>query len=162
MSALLDFIMQQPSLAQRLMSIMPMTGQSGVGGGGNAAYPYTQGTTLPSNSDLLVSRQGVTLQRGPMRSLVDIARRSDILPGIQEIGKINQGYRDYAGQVAAYRSSAPGMAAVPGTSLHGRGLAVDASWWTQHPELARAMADAGWNQFSPSTEPWHWSYGVTG
>jgi hypothetical protein len=90
-----------------------------------------------------------------MRSLMEIARASNVLPGAREIGQITGGYRHE-------QPAGNPMAAPENMSYHEQGLAVDASWWTQHPELARALAQAGWNRFSPSTEPWHWSYGVTG
>ncbi len=95
-----------------------------------------------------------------MRSLVDIARESDILPGIRELNQIGQGYRSPEQQRVAAATNP--NAAPFGQSYHPEGLAIDAGWWYDHPELARALELAGWNRFSPSTEPWHGSYGVVG
>jgi len=145
----------------------PALSSSGSGSLGNLVtgdtqYPYRTFpqpySGVPSN---LVTRQGTTLQPGAMRSLVDIARASNVLPGIREIAQIDQGYRTYEDQVAGY-AQAPGRFAPPGRSYHGQGLAMDAAFWSEHPELARGLAQAGWSRFSPSGEPWHWSYGVTG
>ena len=122
---------------------------------GETAYPYRvydkpySGT--PSN---LVTRQGLTLQRGPMRSLVDIARAVNILPGIQEIGKIGGGYREFQGTGPTF--------APEDMSYHEQGLAIDAGWWSEIEKLNRMLGGAGWNQFDRSWEPWHYSYGVTG
>ena len=60
----------------------------------------------------------------------------DFAPKVFEMGKIykeltgkklqvNEGYRTYEEQVRLYKSKPKGMAAYPGTSLHGYGLAID-------------------------------------
>lgn len=60
----------------------------------------------------------------------------DFAPKVFEMGKIykeltgkklqvNEGYRTYEEQVRLYKSKPRGMAAYPGTSLHGYGLAID-------------------------------------
>lgn len=82
---------------------------------------------------------------------------------------ITDSYRSYAEQVAVRRQK-PGLAARPGTSQHGWGLAVDVcsmqndsggpyTWLRQHapahgwdnPEWARSGG-------SGPHEPWHWEY----
>jgi hypothetical protein len=169
MSVVTDILLGEPSLADKIRGLQdlvsasapPTVGGTGVSNrgqsvlpGGSTDYRYQvfdkpfAGT--PSN---LVTRQGVTLQRGPMRSLVDIARQSDLMPGIQEIGQITGGFRQTQPTGNPY-------AAPENMSYHEQGLAIDAGWWSER--LAEALAAAGWNQFSPSGEPWHWSYGVTG
>jgi hypothetical protein len=99
---------------------------------------------------------GVTLARPAARSLRDI---------IQELGLQGQdfggGYRSPGEQASIYASK-PGLAAPPGSSYHQEGLAIDLAAALQNARVERALAQAGWNQFSPSGEPWHWSYGVTG
>ncbi len=85
-------------------------------------------------------------------------------------------YRDYAGQVAARQSwcarGACHMAAVPGTSNHGWGKAVDfregsRSMTYASPGYAWMVANAGifgWiqpkgmKQGGPVPEPWHWEW----
>lgn len=135
------------------------SGPSGSGVG--SASGYSSGSVLQPGSPLLDTRRGVTLQDAALQSLLEIARRSNILPGAQELGRITDSYRSPAQQAAAYAAK-PGLAAPPGTSYHQQGLAVDAGWWSDHPLLVRLLTQAGWNRFSPSGEPWHWSYGVTG
>ena len=121
--------------------------------------PYTG---VPPN---MVTRFGVTLQRGPMHSLMDIARASGIMPGAREVGLIGQGYRSYDAQAALYadrQRNGGAPAAPPGSSYHGQGLAIDAGEWARRNALRNALISAGWNQFDASLEPWHFSYGVTG
>lgn len=81
---------------------------------------------------------------------------------------ITDAYRDYAGQVAVYAAK-PGLAAKPGTSNHGWGLAVDLgnvsseaspqyqwlrvnapTYGWQHPSWARSTGS--------KPEAWHWEY----
>ncbi len=150
------------SKALPFLSMGGAVSATGPRGGGSTSYSFANTSgALDPNSQLLRTVKGVTLQKGALRSLIDIARRSDVLPGTQELRNISDSYRSYAEQAAAYASK-PGLAAPPGQSYHGKGLAIDASWWSSNPQLAKMLAAAGWNRFSPSTEPWHWSYGVTG
>jgi LAS superfamily LD-carboxypeptidase LdcB len=85
-------------------------------------------------------------------------------------------YRDYAGQVAARQywcgQGACHMAAVPGTSIHGWGKAVDfsqgsGSFTFSSSGFAWLEANAwryGWNhpgwaaRGQPGAEPWHWEW----
>ena len=85
---------------------------------------------------------------------------------------ITDSYRTYAGQVDLYRRK-PALAAVPGTSNHGWGLAVDLCGGIQHfgtPQYAWMVANAGRFGFLHPTwadpgngreEPWHWEYAGT-
>jgi len=173
----MDLLLNQPSGIEKLLPLLSLTGATsgGLPGGstglgittpsevgsevvqsGPTEFPYTVHDRpyagVPSN---LVTRQGVTLQRGPMRSLVEIARQSKILPGIQEIGQITGGYRHD-------QPSGNSFAAPENMSYHEQGLAIDAGWWSERAKLNRMLAEAGWNQFDRSYEPWHYSYGVTG
>jgi hypothetical protein len=130
--------------------------------GGGTEYPYTTYDKPYSGvPEDMVTRFGITLQPGPMQSLIDIARESDLRRGAREIGMIGQGYRPYSAQVQGYNQS-PGRFAPPGQSYHGQGLAIDAGAWSAIAALNAALLEAGWNQFSRSAEPWHYSYGVTG
>ncbi|WNV77292.1 D-alanyl-D-alanine carboxypeptidase family protein [Geodermatophilus sp. DSM 44513] len=78
-------------------------------------------------------------------------------------------YRTYAAQVRLYGEK-PELAAVPGTSEHGWGLAVDLCGGIERfgtPEYAWMVAEAGrfgfvhpgWaDQGGGREEPWHWEY----
>jgi LAS superfamily LD-carboxypeptidase LdcB len=82
---------------------------------------------------------------------------------------VTDSYRDYARQVDVYRRK-PGLAAVPGTSRHGWGLAVDLGCGVQQfgsPAFNWMRANAArfhfvhpsWAEPSGSMpEPWHWEY----
>ncbi|WP_209324319.1 M15 family metallopeptidase [Brevibacterium renqingii] len=80
--------------------------------------------------------------------------------------EITDSYRDMAGQVSV-AGRKPGLAAKPGTSLHGWGIALDLgggveaksgawSWLVEHG------AEYGWENpdwaKSSMYEPWHWEY----
>jgi cell wall-associated NlpC family hydrolase len=85
---------------------------------------------------------------------------------------ITDSYRTYAGQVRLYGEK-PALAAVPGTSNHGWGLAVDLcggidSFGTAQYEWMRANAGRfGWlhptwaDPGNGREEPWHWEYAGT-
>jgi D-alanyl-D-alanine carboxypeptidase len=82
---------------------------------------------------------------------------------------VNESYRSYPAQVAI-KASLPGLAATPGTSKHGLGLAVDLCGGVQdfanptHLWLDRNASRFGW--FHPAwaepsgalPEPWHWEF----
>jgi murein DD-endopeptidase MepM/ murein hydrolase activator NlpD len=83
---------------------------------------------------------------------------------------ITDSYRSYASQVSLYQRK-PSLAALPGTSNHGWGVAVDLcggvdkynttqyQWMKSHAPaygwLHPAWADQGGNR----EEPWHWEFG---
>ncbi|TDW91957.1 peptidoglycan DD-metalloendopeptidase family protein [Kribbella sp. VKM Ac-2566] len=83
---------------------------------------------------------------------------------------ITDSYRSYASQVSLYQRK-PSLAALPGTSNHGWGVAVDLcggvdkynttqyQWMKSHASaygwLHPAWADQGGNR----EEPWHWEFG---
>jgi len=82
---------------------------------------------------------------------------------------VNQSYRSYSAQVAI-KAALPGLAAIPGTSNHGLGLAVDLCGGVQdfsgaaHLWMKRNGPYYGW--FHPAwaepsgglPEPWHWEF----
>jgi hypothetical protein len=83
---------------------------------------------------------------------------------------ITDGYRSYSEQVTV-RWQKPGLAARPGTSQHGWGLAVDlckgeaSSGADEHEWLEENAPDFGWDNpawarsgGSGPFEPWHWEY----
>lgn len=81
---------------------------------------------------------------------------------------VTDSYRSYASQVAVFRKT-PRLAAVPGTSNHGWGLAVDLGcgiqnygsaqyrWMTAHAG-AYGWVHPSWALHNPF-EPWHWEFG---
>lgn len=179
MALLSDLLQRDRSsvLSQRLMGLMsllqPQT--TGVGAPSSGTTPSGQTVTggptqydyqtwpfpfggLDPSSQLLETRRGISLQSGPMQSLIDIARASDLMPGTREIGMIGQGYRSPQQQRTAAATNP--NAADYGYSYHPEGLAIDAGLWSSNPQLAAALSAAGWNQL-PS-ESWHWDYGVNG
>ncbi len=92
---------------------------------------------------------------------------------VQRFGKamcVTDSYRSYAQQVVTYQQK-PSLAAVPGTSNHGWGLAVDLcggaeSFGSPVDLWMRANAGRyGWvhpawaDPSGPRPEPWHWEFG---
>jgi len=81
---------------------------------------------------------------------------------------VSASYRSYAEQVTVFRER-PSLAAVPGTSNHGWGLAVDLGCGVQSSRSAQyrwMIANAGrfgWVHpawaFHDPFEPWHWEFG---
>ncbi|WP_084468943.1 M15 family metallopeptidase [Nocardiopsis trehalosi] len=81
---------------------------------------------------------------------------------------VTSSYRDLANQQRVYVEQPPGNAAVPGTSNHGWGLAVDLCGGVQTegtPEFSWLEANSReWGWFHPQWaysspyEPWHWEY----
>ncbi|MGC5168702.1 transglycosylase SLT domain-containing protein [Luteimicrobium sp. DT211] len=83
---------------------------------------------------------------------------------------LNAAYRDYATQVYLYATMPPGVAAKPGTSNHGWGLAVDLGnvgtegsatydWMLQNAP-AYGWSKPSWAKIggSGAHEPWHWEF----
>jgi peptidoglycan DL-endopeptidase CwlO len=83
---------------------------------------------------------------------------------------ITDSYRSYDSQLGAFAAK-PGLAAVPGTSNHGWGLAVDLcgginvagtpqyTWMAQNA-LRFGFVHPDWAQpWGEKPEPWHWEYG---
>jgi cell wall-associated NlpC family hydrolase len=82
---------------------------------------------------------------------------------------LTDSYRSYAGQVQLYGEK-PALAAVPGTSNHGWGLAVDLCGGVERfgtPQYGWMLANAGRFGFvhpgwadpgNGREEPWHWEY----
>lgn len=129
---------------------------------GETQYAYTVYDKPFTGTPDLVTRFGISLQPGPMASLLDIARESDIMRGAREISMIGGGYRPASAQVGLDASNGALPAADPGYSFHQQGLAIDADWWRQREALRRALIEAGWNWGIGFDDPVHFSYGVYG
>ncbi|MFD0774090.1 D-alanyl-D-alanine carboxypeptidase family protein [Streptomonospora algeriensis] len=81
---------------------------------------------------------------------------------------LTSSYRDLSKQQQLYATKPPGMAAVPGTSNHGWGLAVDLCGGVQNqgsPQFNWLEENSRkWNWFHPQWaysnpfEPWHWEH----
>ncbi|NYJ33392.1 M15 family metallopeptidase [Nocardiopsis aegyptia] len=76
-------------------------------------------------------------------------------------------YRPYHEQVRLFEEMLPGMAARPGTSQHGLGVAVDLCGGVhrvgtpEHEWMLATAPDYGWDNPSwarDGFEPWHWEY----
>jgi zinc D-Ala-D-Ala carboxypeptidase len=90
------------------------------------------------------------------RQLTDAARRDGVTIGV------NDSYRDFAGQERMAREkglySQGGLAAVPGTSSHGWGLAMDLQLDGRAQQWMRDNGHRfGFVEDVPR-EPWHWTY----
>jgi LAS superfamily LD-carboxypeptidase LdcB len=81
---------------------------------------------------------------------------------------VSDSYRSYSEQLRVFRQR-PSLAAVPGTSNHGWGLAVDLGCGVQYSRSAQYRwmvenaARFGWVHpawaFHDPFEPWHWEFG---
>lgn len=76
-------------------------------------------------------------------------------------------YRPYHEQLRLFQEKLPGMAAEPGTSQHGLGLAVDLCGGVDEPESAehewmlQSAPEYGWDNpdwARGGFEPWHWEF----
>ncbi|MDA0567347.1 M15 family metallopeptidase [Streptomonospora sp. S1-112] len=80
---------------------------------------------------------------------------------------VTDSYRPYAEQVRLFHEKEAGMAADPGTSTHGRGIAVDLCGGVEehgspeHAWMLRTAPQHGWHNpewARGGFEPWHWEY----
>lgn len=80
---------------------------------------------------------------------------------------VTDSYRPYHEQVRLFQEMSPGMAARPGTSAHGLGIAVDLCGGvhevgaTEHRWMLANGPDHGWDNphwARDGFEPWHWEY----
>lgn len=165
--SLLEELLSGPGPQDRLMQLQQLQAMTAGRGGaptpgspssappGRGIFGNDQVDVLGANDPRLVSRFGVTLARPAMRSLTDILRE------VGFHGDAGGGYRT-AGEQASLVASKPGLAAPVGSSYHQEGIALDLAAALQNARVERLLQQNGWNRFSPSGEPWHWSYGVTG
>lgn len=89
----------------------------------------------------------------------------------EEFGRpmcVTDSYRPYHEQARLFQEMSPGMAAEPGTSRHGLGVAVDLCGGVEqlgtaeHEWMLDNAPDHGWGNpewARGGFEPWHWEYG---
>jgi LAS superfamily LD-carboxypeptidase LdcB len=119
---------------------------------------------IPSEA---LSEIGIARHRlwAPASESFRVMRAAAAAEGV-DIG-VTDSYRDYDEQVDLARRKGlyqnGGLAAVPGTSQHGWGRALDVDVTPQGLEWMRSNAARfGWVEAVPR-EPWHWEFwGVTG
>lgn len=158
---------QHASAMQGIMNRQrSFAGASGSGGG-------SQGYNLPSGGGGGYTGQNGRLgPRGGGGDYGLTVPASNALRGLsaaysKQFGgglSLNDGYRDYEGQVEAKRKYGDG-AATPGTSVHGWGQAVDLggpiqnAGSAQHAWLRSNAATFKWYWVGQRFgEPWHWEY----
>jgi len=134
---------------------------------GNGSTNYANGQWPSSARCTLYAAPGQSLGRAAALAFDSMSNAYQ-----QETGSalcVNESYRSYAAQVAI-KQSLPGLAATPGTSKHGLGLAVDLCGGVQdfanpaHLWLNRNASRFRW--FHPAwaepsgtlPEPWHWEF----
>jgi hypothetical protein len=164
----------QAALAARLRAMSPAASAS-TGGGDGPTTPTTPVVTPPNLSVPLATVRGITVNKSiaaRLESMLAAAAADGIVLG-------GSGYRDPSRQIElrrehcgtsnyavyvmpAYLCTPP--TAIPGSSLHEQGLAIDFSWKGQSlsgaPNAAFVWLSANAARFGfynlPS-EPWHWS-----
>jgi len=162
--SLMDLLLEGPSAQDKFAQVQQMMQQQGTTGPsdpqglagaappGRGIFGNDQVDVLQEGDPRLVDRFGLTLARPAMRSLTDVLREYGFH------GDAGGGYRTSEEQ----GNMNPALAAPVGQSYHQEGLAVDLASVLQNAQFSQLMQQAGWNQFSPGGEPWHWSYRVTG
>lgn len=146
------------------------SGRSGVGAGGNRAWGGYKNGYIPSSALCALPQAGEQLQCDAARTF--IAMNAAFKAKFGQNMKINDSYRDFAGQQAA-KIKHGSNAATPGTSDHGWALAADigelgGAITFSSPTYKWLKANAaryGWDHPSWAEpggnrpEPWHWEYG---
>ncbi|CAM3758704.1 D-alanyl-D-alanine carboxypeptidase family protein [Nocardiopsis gilva] len=132
---------------------------------GEAASGYPNGL-LPKDALCALYEDGHYLRAD---AAVDFLKMNEAYQ--ERFGKsmcLTSSYRDLANQHRVYAEQPPGNAAVPGTSNHGWGLAVDLCGGVQNQGsapfnwLEQNSQRFGWYHpqwaYSSPFEPWHWEY----
>lgn len=176
---------QQTELAAKLPPPSDDGGSSssgGGGGGGGAPAAVASGPSRPSAPPPAITGSGEIVSVGGIRIHASIAGNLRSLLSAASAAGINLGgvgYRDSSGQIATRRancgtsdyaiyqmpaSQCHPPTAIPGTSQHERGLAID---FTANGGLIRGRGDAAFQWLAANagsygfrnlpSEPWHWS-----
>ncbi len=147
----------------------PAFGGGGGGGSCQLGSVYGEANGFLSEAGLcpLDGGSGHRLRTDAARAFVQMTRARQAETGAPLC--ITDSYRSYAGQVTLFKTK-PGLAAVPGRSQHGWGLAVDLCGGVQnfgseaHVWMQRNAARFGWyhpswaQQGGSRPEPWHWEF----
>jgi hypothetical protein len=151
--------------AARFVDAMPTSSNSGSAGVGSslAAPPELAGYgngRIPTDLLTPIQQAGHRLYNSAATAwdaLVDAAAADGIDVRITDSYRSFENQVDLAERKGLYRDG--GLAAVPGTSNHGWGLAVDAD--VTDPEVMAWLRERGpefgWHEVVPR-EPWHWEY----
>lgn len=121
---------------------------------------------LPDEALCELWEEGHTLRADAAVDLIRLNERH-----VEEFGEdmcLTSAYRDLPNQQRVFAQTQPGFAAVPGTSNHGLGLAVDLCggvqnfrserWnWVEANGAEFGWYHPDWAKSSPF-EPWHWEY----
>lgn len=174
--ALLD---DGPSLIPTVLDLPSVDDQAQALAVSSAETPYTISSLLP-NCTIPVSFDGETNGNIPADHLCqlwnDQYMRADAALALAQLNEqfkaafgrdmcIQQGYRSYAEQVRI-KALRGYLAASPGTSMHGYGLAFDlcsgddtgATWaWLEENAGTFEFINPDWAKFR-KYEPWHWEY----
>lgn len=138
-------------------SMVPDAGGDGGGGGGPGARLTGSRCVDPA---VLVQ-----IGQGGHRLAPDAAdafARAEALYGGNIV--VTDSYRSCAQQASGHAADPNRFASAAG-SYHTKGKAVDVNttvMGASNPKLRSAMRAAGWCQYDPTGEPWHWSYGGCG
>ena len=147
--------------------VQPPTAAPGCSGGPTAGQ--ANGNLDPAALCPLWSAPGETLRGDAARAFNAMSQDKARTTGTALC--VTDSYRSYRNQVAVF-SARPGLAAVPGTSNHGWGQAVDLCGGAQSFSGAAyrwLKANAGRFGFTHPAwaepgrgmeEPWHWEYGT--
>lgn len=112
---------------------------------------------LPSSALEDIGR-GHRLRRGDVAASFKAMAAAAKKDGVDLVGDISDSYRDYAGQVYVFGKMPKGMAAKPGTSKHGWGLALDIGTSKSQNWINKKGAAYGWglpDWAKGGFEPWH-------
>lgn len=138
-------------IMEQLAGMAPQgaTGAAGVGTQTDPSASY-------GGTGNLITRNGVTMVAPAIRSLIAVQRDA----GTRILPHVVSSWRSRAEQAQLYRSYLNGngnLAAPPGHSNHetGHALDIDSGWLDNHPEVVRALRQAGWGT-PVDGEPWHW------
>jgi hypothetical protein len=134
-----------------------------------AADRYPNGR-IPASALCPIGQPGQMLRCDAARDWRRLAAAYRVHFGVPLL--VTDSYRSYAAQVSC-RERKGDLCAVPGTSNHGRGLAVDLAGpahlygTAEHAWLERYGAAYGWvwppwaHPNGAKPEPWHWQYRTT-
>ena len=159
---------QLDAAAARLAAVQGMVLPGDASGGGALC---TGAPTLGYPNGYLPAESLCPLNTGPpadQRLRADAAAAFNRMTAAHPLC-VTDSYRSYGEQVDVYARK-PGLAAVPGTSNHGLGLAVDlcggvetfgtpAYQWMKQNAQTFGFAHPAWAEPGGSRpEPWHWEY----